>query len=201
MPVTRCHLVAVLIATAIPGAARANPALVATDRFPYTKGADVVVDGGVAVGAPSALPTGLARGVFAGVAYGRVLALGVRAAWMTATESTLAWRVTHSDLRLHSTTTLQRPVGRGLLGLRLGIGGNLIHESRVRNQGARAGLMGDELSTSATAILPAGELEAVLSLHIAGPWLVTVSGGPSLAVDGGDVLTGWNGQLGVAWQP
>ena len=169
---------------------------VATDSFEVTSRDDLVVDGGVLVGAPTALPTGLSRGVVAGVARG---AIGARVAWSTATETDLAWRVTHGDLRLRVTAALQRAVGRGTFALRLGLGATIVHETRSRHHGARAGLVGDDLATSAFALLPAADLDAVIGLHVAGPWLVLMSGGPSLAVEDG-ARASWSAQLGVAWQ-
>ena len=171
------------------------------DTWRYRSGGDLAVDGGLAVGFPAALPTGLAKGAGIGLTMGRTLAWGVRASWLTATESSLPWTVTHSDLKLRATGALQTSAGRGTLGLRLGVGGTLVHESRVRNQGMRAGLMGSELETSAFRLLPAADLDAVVALHIAGPWLLMTSGGPSVDLLDGKLHGGWSAQLGVAWQP
>jgi len=109
--------------------------------------------------------------------------------------------VTHSDLRLRLTGSAQQDTGRGSFGIRLGLGGTLVHETRVRNQGARAGLMGDELETSAFAMVPAVDFEAVVSLHLIGGWLLVISGGPSAAIFESDVHGSWTAELGVAWQP
>lgn len=76
-----------------------------------------------------------------------------------------------------------------------------MHEMRERNQGDRAGLMGEDLRTSAWRAIPAGDLEGVVSLHIAGRWIAVVGGGPSLYLVDGDVRAGWTTQLGAAWQP
>ena len=178
----------------------AEPNLVASDVFRYTSRSDLLVDGGIAVGFPTALPTGLSRGVALGFARGRTVAWGARVSWLTATESSMAWTVTHADLRLRATGTLQHAAGRGTIGLRLGLGGTLVHESRERNQGARAGLSGDELATSAYAMVPAGDLEAVIGVHVAGSWLLTLSGGPSLARIDGETTPSWGAQLGIGWQ-
>jgi hypothetical protein len=161
----------------------------------------LAVDGGLIVGFPAALPTGLSTGVGAGVTVGRTLTWGARASWATATESSLPWTVTHRDLRLRVTGGVQATPGRGAIGLRLGLGGTLVHETRVRNQGMRAGLTGDALENSALAMLPAADLDAVIALHIAGPWLLVTSGGPSLDIHGGKLHAGWSAELGVAWQP
>lgn len=176
-------------------------ALLSDDTWRYRSGGNLAVDGGLVVGFPTALTTGLARGVGGGVTIGRWLTWGARAAWVTATESSLPWTVTHSDLRLRITGALQKAAGRGTIGLRLGIGGTLVHETRVRNQGMRAGLSGSELETSAIMMLPAADLDAVVALHVAGPWLLVTSGGPSLDLLDGKLHGGWSAQLGVAWQP
>jgi hypothetical protein len=175
--------------------------LLTDDTWRYGSTGDLAVDGGLVVGFPSALPTGLATGAGLGVSRGGWLAWGARAAWVTATESSLPWTVTQSDLRLRVTGALQQAAGRGTLGLRLGLGGTLVHESRVRNQGMRAGLTGSALETSAFEMLPAADLDAVIALHIAGPWLMMLSGGPSVDVLDDKLHAGWSAQLGVAWQP
>jgi hypothetical protein len=186
----------------LPHTSRAdNGTLLTDDTWRYRSTGDLVVDGGLALGFPAALPTGLSKGVGAGVTTGRQLAWGARASWVTATESSVPWTVTHSDLRLRLTGALQKAAGRGTLGLRLGLGGTLVHESRVRNQGMRAGLSGSDLETSAFAMLPAADLDAVIALHVAGPWLLVTSGGPSVDVLDGKLHGGWSAQLGVAWQP
>src|SRR5262249_32252700 len=117
-------------------------ALLSDDTWRYHSAGDLAIDGGLIVGFPAALPTGLATGAEVGVTSGSQLAWGARAAWLTATEYSLPWTVTHSDVRLRVTGALQTSAGRGTFGLRLGLGGTLVHESRVRNQGMRAGLTG-----------------------------------------------------------
>lgn len=176
-------------------------ALLGDDTWRYQSIGHLAVDGGLVVGFPAALPTGLAKGIGAGVTAGEGLAWGARASWLTATESSLPWTVTHSDLRLRATGARQRAAGRGTIGVRLGLGGTLVHETRVRNQGMRAGLSGSELETSALRLVPAADLDAVIALHVAGPWLLVTSGGPSVDVLDGKLHAGWSAQLGVAWQP
>jgi hypothetical protein len=197
----RAAAVLVVCWSARPGIGRADGALLTDDTWRYRSNGDLVVDGGLLVGFPAALPTGLARGIGLGVATGSTLALGARASWQTATESSLAWTVTHRDLKLRVTGALQKAAGRGTLGVRVGLGGTLVHESRLRNQGMRAGLSGDELETSAFRMVPAGDLDAVVALHVAGSWLLVTAGGPSIAVLDGELRAGWSAQLGVAWQP
>ena len=198
---------AAVLACCIALSAAARPAYADTgallddDTWRYRTGGDLAIDGGLVVGFPAALTTELSRGIGAGVTMGRWLAWGARASWVTATESSLPWKVTHSDLRLRITGALQKSAGRGTIGLRLGIGGTLVHESRVRNQGMRAGLSGTDLENSSTTMLPAADLDAVVALHVAGPWLLVTSGGPSLDVLDGKLHGGWSAQLGVAWQP
>jgi hypothetical protein len=185
--------------------ARADGTLLDDDTWNYRSRCDLAVDGGVVVGFPAALPTGLATGIGGGFTRGRGLAWGARASWGNATESSEAWTVTHDDVRLRVTGALRHTAGRGTIGLRLGVGGTLVHERRVRNQGMRAGLDGEDLATAATALYPAADLDVVVTLHIAGPWLLVASGGPSLTFALDDerrrIHGGWTSQLGVAWQP
>src|SRR5262249_57342476 len=94
-----------------------------------------------------------------------------------------------------------REPGRGTIGLRLGLGGTLVHETRIRNQGMRAGLTGSDLENSAFAMLPAADLDAVVALHIAGPWLLMTSGGPSLDIHDSKLHAGWRAGLGGPSQP
>jgi hypothetical protein len=195
---------AVLLALCVasPNSARADDGtLLGDDTWNYHSSGRVAVDGGLVVGFPAALPTGLSTGAGAGVTVGDTVTWGARASWVTATESSLPWTVTQSDLRLRVTGGVQAAPGRGTIGLRLGLGGILVHETRLRNQGMRAGLTGSELETSAFALLPAADLDAVLALHIAGPWLLMTSGGPSLELHDGKLHAGWSAELGVAWQP
>jgi hypothetical protein len=170
------------------------------DTWRYQPSSDLAIDAGLVVGFPAVLPTGLTRGIGAGVTRGDTWAYGARAAWTTATEASTTWTVTHSDLRLRATGALQHVAGRGTFGLRLGLGGTLVHESRTRNQGARAGLMGSDLHDSTFAFAPAADLEGVVALHVRGPWSLVMSGGPTLTEYRGEHGS-WSAELGVAWQP
>lgn len=96
---------------------------------------------------------------------------------------------------------MQHIAGRGTIGLRLGLGATLVHESRERSQGMRAGLAGSALTSTRLACLAAGDLEAVVGMHVAGEWLLMLSGGPSAALVDDAVRLRWNARLGVAWQP
>jgi hypothetical protein len=195
-------LVVFAVVLALPRAAKADePPRLASDEWPVRSTGRLAVDGGLVMGPSLTLLTGLATGVGAGVTYGRRLLVGARASWATATESSLVWTVTHDDYRLRAIAALQQPVGRGAFALRLGLGTTVVHEDRTRNQGARAHLTGADLSTSTTAALPAADLEAVVAVHVAGPWLFLVSGGPSALVSDGALVWGWTAQLGAGWQP
>jgi hypothetical protein len=159
----------------------------------------LVVDGGLVVGMPAALPTGLSVGAGAGFTSGGALAWGARASWSAASADTISWNVRHDDLRLRLTGAIQHDAGRGTLALRLGVGGNWVHETRTREQGDRAGLTGDELQTTAWAFLPAADLEVAVVLRVVGDFSVMVSGGPSIDLLDGSPHAGWIGSLGVAW--
>jgi hypothetical protein len=182
--------------------AAADPARLGSDAWPVQSRGTLVVDTGFLAGFPAALPTGLARGVGAGatVAHGG-FRFGARAGWVTATESTLAWEVTHSDLQVRALGGVEHVAGRGKIGLRIGVGGTLVHESRRRAQGERAGLEGEELEMTAFALLPAVDLEATVGLAVFGPWQVTLAGGPSVALIDGEPRASWVAQIGIGWQP
>ena len=170
-------------------------------QWTVTSKGPLAVDAGLLMGPPLTLPTGLSTGVGGGITVGRRLAWGLRASWSTATESSLVWTVTQQAFRLRAAAAIQQPVGRGVFALRLGFGPTLVYEDRIRNQGSRVGLTGSDLETSALVALPAAELEAVVSVHVAGRWLMTLSGGPSAALSDGALVRGWTAQLGAGWQP
>lgn len=185
-----------------PGAgARADGPLLAGDVLKTPPGGPLSVDGGLLLAMPTALGPGLSMGFGLGVTRGRTLAWEARASWSTASESSIPWTVTQSDLRLRVGGALQHTLGRARAGLRVGIGPTIIHEARTRNQGAGAGLTGSALETSAFATVPAADIEAFLALHIFGPWLFTVSGGPSAAIESSSWRVGWLSLIGVGWQP
>lgn len=173
------------------------------DTFAVRSNGGLSLDGGLVVAMPSALPAGISEGFALGVTRecGCLLSYGVRASWSTATESTEAWTVNQQDVRLRVTGALRHAFGRGTLALRLGVGPTLVYEDRTRNQGMRAGLTGTALETRALAALPAADLEAMVALHVSGPWLVVASGGPSVDWLSSAFHTGWIAQLGIGWQP
>jgi hypothetical protein len=192
---------AFLLVGLVPCRARAEVPLPAGDvgRAPVT--GPLSIDAGLVLARPTALGPGLSTGFGIGVTRGHTLAWEARASWSTATESSIAWAVTQSDLRLRVGGALQGTLGRARAGLRVGIGPTIVHETRTRNQGAAANLTGDALQSSSFATVPAGELEAFVALHVFGPWLFTVSGGPSVAIESENTRAGWISMLGVGWQP
>jgi len=199
-----CGLLVIGLAAGSPRGAKAQPSPSENaDAWRVHAGGHLTVDGGLVLGLPVALGTGLSTGVGVGAMtmLSPVFSWGVRASWATATESSMVWSVTHADLRLRAAAAVQHSAGRGRFGLRLGAGPSVIHESRVRNQGMLAGLTGTALETSAFTTVPAVDLEAVIAVHILGPWLLAMSGGPSLARLDGGAHWGFTGQLGVGWQP
>jgi hypothetical protein len=189
-----------VVAVAMPAPSRADAPMFSDDTWRFSSSSTLAIDGGLAVGFPPALPTGLSRGIAIGMTWGRALAIGARISYASASESSAAWQVTHRDLALRATGSLQHVAGRGLLALRLGIGGTYVHESRLRQQGMRAGLEGDALATSANALLPAANLDAVVGVFVAGPWRLQLSGGPSIVWHDG-AHAGWSATVGVAWHP
>jgi hypothetical protein len=173
----------------------------ADDDFPVQPTGSLAVDAGLVLALPATWQIGLSSGIGAGVTRGRRFAWGVRGSWSTATESSLVWTVSHDDFRLRAVAALQQPAGRGVFALRLGLGPTFVYEHRTRNQGARAGLTGTELETSALAVFPAVDLEGVVTLHILGRWSLVLSGGPTALVADGALHGGWTAQLGAGWQP
>jgi hypothetical protein len=176
-----------------PAKARGDEPPLVADVFRVRSTGDLTVDGGLVLALPTALGPGLSSGFGLGVTRGRLLALEARASWSTATESSIPWTVTQSELRLRVGGVIQHPLGRARVGLRLGLGPTIVHETRQRN--------GSTLQTSAFATLPAGELEAFVAIHLFGPWLVTLSGGPSAALDEPGLRGGWVSLIGAGWQP
>jgi hypothetical protein len=188
-----------LLSLAIAAPAAAQPAAT-DDAWSFDAPDCLVVDGGAALGFPTLLPTGLARGLSVGINQGRRLAWGARVALTTLTETTEAWRVTHQEMRARVTGSLQHDAGRGTLALRAGLGGAVVREARLRNQGMRAGLEGDALSTTAYALVPVASLDAVVAVRVRGPWIIQLAGGPVVAMYDGRARGGWSAEVGLAWQ-
>lgn len=196
-------LSALLLLLTIGGRARAEgpPPPSDSDVWAVRSTGRLAVDAGLILGRPAAWETGMTSGVGAGLSVGRRLTWGLRASWSTATESSEVWTVTRQDVRLRAAAGVQHAAGRGAFALRLEVGPTLVHEGRTRNQGMRAGLTGSDLETATWAALPAADLQAVVTLHVAGPWLLIVGGGPSLTYASGAMHGGWMVQIGTGWQP
>lgn len=200
-----CRLHHLLVLSLLLGSARARAEEVRTSPLAGQPagagpGTPLVLDGELVFGLPAALPTGLSTGLGAGVTMGGALAWGGRLVWSSATEFATDWEVRHDDVRLRLEGVAQRAVGRGNLALRLGLGPTVVREARTRNQGARAGLTGDQLTQTAWTTLAGAELELVITLRMASAWSLVVSGGPSYHVIDGQIDVGWLGALGVAWR-
>jgi len=171
------------------------------DDFPVQSKGALAVDAGLVLALPATWQTGLSSGIGAGVTRGGRFAWGVRGSWSSATESSLVWTVSQNDFRLRGVAALQQPAGRGVFALRLGLGPTFAYEHRTRNQGARAGLTGSDLETSALAVFPAVDLEGVITLHVLGRWSLVLSGGPTALIADGALRGGWTAQIGAGWQP
>jgi hypothetical protein len=181
-----------LLATLAQGVAWAQTPEVA-DTWRVQPGGPLMLDAGILASPAAALGPSLSTGVAAGVSRGGRIAWQVRASFSSATESSMAWTVTQAELRLRAGALIQRPLGRARIGLRVGLGPTVVHETRARNQST--------LQTSDFATIPAGDLEVVLALHVWSRWLLVMSGGPDASESGGSLHAGWLGQLGVGWQP
>jgi len=198
MKFSRSFAVGALLASATASAD--DHVQVDDDTFAVDSKGGLAVDTGLLVASPAALPSGMSTGLVAGItrSCGCHFAYGVRASWSTITESSLVWTVDQTDFRLRATGSIRHDAGRGSIALRLGLGPTFVHEVRTRNQSMEAGT---DLTTRAWGTVPAGDLDAMFSLHVAGPWLAVASGGPSLDHFGGAFVLGWSASLGVAWQP
>jgi hypothetical protein len=184
----------------VPCVAAADGRLLDDDTFAVGPHGDLAIDADLLVGMPAALPTGIATGFAAGITRGCGcrLAYGVRASWSATTESSQAWTVSQADYRLRATGAIRATAGRGTFALRLGLGTTIVREQRVRTFSMESS---STIETHALSALPAADLEAVVALHIAGPWLGVLSAGPSVDVHDGGIHGGWTAALGVAWQP
>lgn len=184
---------------ASPSVARADDAMTfaATDGGPYR------LDAGFFAAMPAGLPSGIEDGAVIGAtrACGCAFAYGARIAVTGITESSEAYTASDIDVRARATAALRHAVGRTELALRLGAGANIVYEDRTRNGGDRAGLTGDALETRTLAALPAADLEAVIAMHVIGPWLVIASGGPTAEILDGGLHGGFVAGVGIGWQP
>ena len=182
----------------LPAIARADGRLLDDDTFASTSKGSLVLDGGLLVGDPAALPTGMSTGLAAGITRtcGCNFAYGARVGWSSSTDYSQTWIVTHDDFRLRAIGGIRHAAGRGAISLRLGLGATIVHEVRTRNQA-----VDNSLDSRGFDTLPAADLEAVFAVHIAGPWLATVGAGPSFDYFQGSIDRGWTAEMGVAWQP
>jgi hypothetical protein len=194
---------ALLLLAAVPAGARADGPAPPEDRWAPRPGGPLTLDAGVVLAHPTSLGTGLSSGVGAGATWGlsRLLRVGARGSWSSSTESSIDWTVSQSDFKLRAFADLRHVAGRGAFGLRLGLGPTLVHEARSRNQAQRAQLPPSLAESSAWATFPAADLEAVVAVHVAGPWLLLTSGGPSWSLSGGRIVSGWTALIGTGWQP
>jgi hypothetical protein len=192
-----------LLGLLTPAVVRADPGRLLDDHtFDTEPGGPFITDAGFVIAKPTSLPTGISTGVGAGFTRrcGCLLSYGARVAWSRVREPGQTWIVTQDDFRFRAVGAIRHDVGRGSIALRLAAGPTVVHEVRDRQQGMRDPGANTVLQTRAVRALPAGEAELVVSLKIAGDWLVTAGGGPSLAIDDGATV-GWISELGVAWQP
>lgn len=186
-----------------PAVVRAESGRLLDDHsFDTEPGGQLVTDLGLVVAKPTDLPAGISTGLGAGLTRncGCLLSYGVRFAWSRVREDSEAWIVTQDDFRIRATGAIRHEIGRGSIALRLGAGPTIVHEVRDRQQGGRDPNADAVLQQRAVRAVPAGEAELVVSLKIAGTWLVSASAGPTLAIDDG-AHAGWITQMGVAWQP
>lgn len=194
------RIVLALALACVPNLAAADGRLLDDNTFAVTPGGRFVLDTGLFVGMPAALPTGMSTGVALGLTRncGCHFAYGLRASWSTVTEASMAWSVSQSDYRVRAVGDVHHDAGRGRLALRLGVGTTVVHEIRTEPQSARTP---NPIETHAVEALPAADLEAVVALHVTGTWLAVVSAGPSVDYYSGALRGGWTAELGVGWQP
>jgi hypothetical protein len=203
-PTSRYLTLRILLAFLWAGGLLTSPAqaqaLLAQNTIPKN-----TLDSHLVLATPAELTTGLSAGV--GVDFSRRitagggLAWGARASWSTATEYTRIDTVRNDDIRLRLYGLVQHHAGRGSFGLRLGAGATAVYEGRTRAQGARLGLTGSALETTAWYLLPAADLEVVVVLRVWKSWGMSLSGGPAVHLVDGSIHAGWSSGLGVSWQP
>ena len=174
--------------------------LLGDDTFAVRDGGHYIFDGGLFAAQPAALPSGISTGFGAGITRqcGCGLSYGLRESWSIDDASSLDWNVTQWDLRMRALVQVRHTAGRGVLALRLGGGPTIVHEHRVLIGSAEAHNL---MESSSTAMLPAVDLEALVGLHVAGPWLAMISAGPTIEVLDSNLRGGWIAQIGVGWQP
>ncbi|MCA9665595.1 MAG: hypothetical protein KC503_08400 [Myxococcales bacterium] len=178
--------------------AHASPTL---ERAPQTS--PWLLSGGLLLARPANVAQpGTSTGIALGFLRGRrALVWGVQASWSANTEFNSRDTVRNDDLRLRAVGALIARLGRGSLGLALGLGATLVHEHGELSQGEKAQLPGEALSRTAWRLLPAADLQALVLLRVFAGWGVGLSGGPTLHIDTGGVNIGWAATVGVTWQP
>ncbi|MEP6859340.1 MAG: hypothetical protein ABJE66_01895 [Deltaproteobacteria bacterium] len=192
-----------LVILLMPAFAAADPGRLLDDHsFDTEPGGEFAGDLGIVAAKPTSLPVGLSTGIGAGLTRrcGCMFSYGARIAWSRVTEDSESWIVTQDDFRFRVTGAILHEAGRGAIALRLGAGPTIVHEVRDLQQGMRDPNSDTPQQQHALRAVPAGELELVVSLKIAGTWLVDASAGPTLAIDSG-AHGGWITQMGVAWRP
>src|SRR5438067_13785912 len=113
-----CILLSALLAVST---ARADDGrLLGDDTFAVGSHGQLLVDGGLFVGMPAALPAGMSTGFGAGITRecGCNWSYGARASWSQVTESSMFWIADHQDYRLRATAAVRHRFGRGALALR-----------------------------------------------------------------------------------
>ncbi|MEO6776014.1 MAG: hypothetical protein ABI467_23840 [Kofleriaceae bacterium] len=192
-----------LVIVLLPALAMADPGRLLDDHsFDTEPGGAFAGDLGIVAAKPTALPTGLSTGLGAGISRrcGCLFSYGARVAWSRVSEDSQSWIVTQDDLRLRVTGAIRHDAGRGSIALRLGAGPTIVHEVRDLQQGMRDPNSETPQQQRAIRGVPAGELELVVSLQIAGTWSIAASAGPTVVIDGG-AHAGWITQMGVGWRP
>ena len=200
MRLARSVLLVVTICLAGGGLALAE-APDASEAWTVKQGGPLLLDADLFTSPATSLGPSLSTGAAIGIARGKTFAWQARASWSSATESSIAWTDTQWDLRLRAGGLVQHALGRARVGVRLGLGPNIVHEDRTRNQGQRAGLSGSAVETTAVTTVAAGDLEGVVAVHVFSRWLLVMSGGPDASLSGGSIHLGWLAQLGVGWEP
>ena len=153
---------------------------------------------------PTTLPTGLSAGL--GLSFARAegasgrFAWGVRGSWSTATEYSLIESVRDDEVRAGLFGMLRQMLGRGFAGLRLGVGGTWVRETRTRAQAGRAGITGTDLSPSSNYLYPSADLEAVVVLRVWHAWGLTLGAGPAFQFVDGSITARFASGVGVSWQ-
>lgn len=165
---------------------------------------ELTLEAGVVSALPALMEVGQMLGGMAAltVGYGPFL-YGVRASVAAAEEYSQSWRVSHTEVRLRALGGVRAAVGRGTWILRLGLGLTVVHEERERHDVEEVGVSNVVASDSASAAVPAVDLEGGLVLHLAGDWGLALFAGPTLhfGPDTGGARWGYTGSVALVWTP